>query len=689
MSVSAQRKWLAGVALLLAVSGAHPGRADDDSIACDPSGASTCKVKATNLALRLLVKPGAHMYVEKDEGSASVGGDLPPFSVLNAFSQDGVSYDANNFTAAGWFHAGHGDKSAEGWIKADDVVPWKQALAVAYTNPGPSERRPVLMFESAEALKKTLDDIKSNAVTPSALYDAVTGNNVPPGIISREGNAWVDIDKTFYLLPILQYESFDAYSPDMMSIQLAALTNQGRAQQAAACNLQQAGGDKCLQEQAGGGVKSFAADVVFVIDTTNSMQPNIDAVTAAIGKTAQIMSQKTSTPDALKFGLVGYRDNVESTPALEYVTKNFTPDLVSADKLQSLLDSGAVKASDSGSGDWEEEVFAGVRDGIKSNWSPEAAHIMILIGDASSHPVGDPKNTTGLSEVALKDLAKQSNVYIASIYVADPKAASDLALARPQFEGLAVGDQDSGLAFSVVQASGQSTEVGDAGGAAGESTTSLEEALKGALSKVVESIATGRFDSIVQANTANGDTAGQAILGAVRAAFVDYIGKSAQPPANIISWVVDRDLSAYNKKSFDIKVMLQRGEVQELQSALNAVLSKFQASQSTSATFLQGVQAGSTATSYDLKIADTEKVMNSPLVPLWIKNLPYKSEVLTISVEEFKNESADDRSKFEANLGKLIAFYDDILNRPNDWIQLDPQGTAEEAVYMLDLKNLP
>ncbi|MER9554335.1 vWA domain-containing protein [Mesorhizobium sp. M0323] len=688
MTVSAQKKWLLGVAVLLIVSGTLPGRADDDSIACDPSEATTCKVKATGMTLRLLVKPGAHMYVDKDEGSASVGGDLAPFSVLNGFGQDGVSYEANNFKATGWYHAGHGKLGAEGWIKADDVVPWKQALAMAYTNPGPSERRPVLMFETEEALKKSLDDIKNNVVAPSALYDAVTGENVPPGIISREGNGWVDIDKTFYLLPILQYESFDSYSPDMMGIQLAALTNQGRAQQTTACNLQQAEANKCLQEQAGGGVKSFAADVVFVIDTTNSMQPNIDAVTSAIGKTAQIMSQKMSTPDALKFGLVAYRDNVESSPALEYVTKNFTPDLVSADKLQSLLDSGAVKASDSGSGDWAEEVFAGVRDGIKSNWSPEAAHIIVLIGDASSHPVGDPKNTTTLSEVALKDLAKQSNVYIASIYVAGPESGSDLALARPQFEGMAVGDQGSGLAFSVVQASGQAA-AGDGGTAPGESATSLEEALKGALSKVVESIATGRFDSIVQANTTNGDTAGQAILGAVRAALVDYIGKSAQPPSNIVSWVVDRDLSAYSKKSFDIKVMLQRGDVQELQSTLNAVLSKFQASQSTSATFLQAAQAGSTAASYDLKIADTEKVMNSPLVPLWIKNLPYKSEVLTMSVEEFKNESADDRSKFEANLGKLIAFYDDILNRPNDWIQLDPQGTAEEAVYMLDLKNLP
>ena len=685
--------WLSALALVATVLSAGKARADDD-VTCDPSGEKFCQVKATGLPLRLLPKPGAHLYVDKDENSAT-SGDLRPFSVLYAFAEDGVNYDAN-FKATGWYRAGHGAKSPDGWVKADDVVPWKQALALAYTNPGPAERKPVLMFENHDALKKTLNDIKGKTITPVAIYDQIAGNKIPAGIISREPNAWVDIDRTFYLLPILQYEKLEPYAPDLLGLQLAALTNQGKAQQTAACNLQKSDANQCFREQAGPGTNSLKADVVFVVDTTNSMQGNIDAVRVAISKTAQTMQQQIANPDALKFGIVDYRDDLRpetGNPDLEYLTKNFTPDLLPADKFEALMDSGAVKAAAVGSGDWPEEVFAGVRDGIKSNWTAKAAHILVLIGDASSHPVGHPKNTTGLSEVALKQLAKENNVYIASIYVKEPSSGveQDLVVAKPQFEGLATGDKDNGLAFSVVLGNsriGNSAADGSPTGEEGQNL-GLEEALKAAFSKIVNFIGTGKFDSIVTSNTAADDTTGQAVLSAVRAAFVDYIGSGAKPPPNIVAWVVDRDLTDFEKKSFDVRVAVRRGEIQELQSALTTILNKFRSSEANSLNFLQQVQLSSTASSYDLKISDTEKVANSPLVPLWIKSLPYKSDALALSYEEFKNEAADDRAKFEAELEKKIAFYDDIMNRPEAWVRLDPQGSDEDKVFMLELKDLP
>src|SRR5690606_12415624 len=120
----------------------------------------------------------------------------------------------------------------------------------------------------------------------------------------------------------------------------------------------------------------------------------------------------------------------------------------------------------------------------------------------------------------------------------------------------------------------------------------------------------------------------------------DYIGSSATPPSDITAWVLARDMTNFSTRSFDVKVMLQRGDIEELKEAISQVLGKFREGESSSVSFIQSVKLSSTASSYDLKISETQSLADSPVIPQWIKSLPYKSEVLTISVEEFRNSSA-------------------------------------------------
>ena len=218
-------------------------------------------------------------------------------------------------------------------MRAEDVVPWKQALALAFTNPGPMERKPVLMFASSAALDSTLQEIEAASGRAEQLYQEVLGGDVPAEIVSREGNAWVDIEQTFYLMPILAHEDLSDLRPDvdLKAVQLAALTNQARSQQATACDLHAADATSCIQQQSGKFSSKLGMDAVFVIDMTSSMSPYIEAVRNAVGAAAQALSANfQGTSSQLRLGLVGYRDNMEMSPGIEFVTRNFTPQLLEA-----------------------------------------------------------------------------------------------------------------------------------------------------------------------------------------------------------------------------------------------------------------------------------------------------------------------------------------------------------------------
>ena len=671
---------LLGLAYTLTAASALANLSDVD---CQDDPQSLCIVEATKLPLRVLVKPQSNVYLDKDETSHQIRSNVPAFEVFYVFDVNDVSY-VDNFNASGWYYVGASYDSPEGWMRAEDVVPWRQALALAFTNPGPSERRPVAMFDTYNSLDNTLEEFESGNLAPSAFYDQLLSDEVPDGVISRELNSWVDIDQTFYLMPILAHADLSSVrgDGDLRGVQLAALTNQARSQQSTACDLQGEDSQDCIIEQSGEFSAQLGLDAIFVIDMTASMGPYIDAVRSAVRESAQLLSQNFSSDESrLRFGIVGYRDVVEMSPGIEFVSRNYTPELLDPSKFAELMNEGVdgsgqpptIVESYVSSGDFPEEVFAGLKDAINSSWSPDAARLIILIGDASSHPVTHPKNTTGLDEKSIREMADHNSVYIASVYIGGEEGNVDYDIARAQFEAMSAGDAESNIAFAVTSGS----------------RMSLEQSLRDVIESIAGYISRGDFGSIMSDSTAASDTTGQAILTAVRAAFVDYIGSDAQPPPNIVAWALDRDPTEYSKKAFDIKVMLGRKDMEELKDLLQGLIELLNTGTASSTFVFAQVQSGSTASSYDLGIENTAVISKSDLVPKWISNLPYRSEVLTLTLEEFTNSSADDRSRFENRLSSLSDFYDEALNRPDGWVLLNEQANVDDRIYMLDIANLP
>ena len=653
-------------------------------IVCTDLGETPCFVETTGFQLRLLAKPQSNIYLEPDESSAQIGSNIPAFDALFAFEEQNVSYD-ENFVATGWFRVGHAPNRVEGWMRADDVVPWTKALAVAYTNPGPSQRSPVVLFDSVDSLEYALEDFDAGALEPERFVRDVVaaGDGVlpPEGVVSREGDGWIDISKNFYLMPILDHKDLFAFDPsqNIVGVQIAALTNAARSDQAAACDLRVLGTDACFEEQTGQAASDISLEVVYVIDMTASMQPYINAVAEAVRESTQSLGQRVGTKN-LKFGLVGYRDDPELSPGLGFTAKNFTPELLTPDTFTELLRSGGgtdaetggrvIAEASVGSGDFPENVFAGVEAGINSNWGGDAGQVIILIGDAPSHPIGHGKNTTGLDEISLKAMAEQQDVYIGSVFLGT-EASEHFATAKSQFETMASGDNET-VSFGVVGGDGASVQ------------SELRDVINAVLALVEEGDASGVFG----AGAAPEGSLASAIMPAIRAAVVDYIGQNATPPSNIVAWALDRDPVDFGKRSFDIKVMVTRKDIEEMHSLVDG-LHQLLVSGGSSSGVIAGLSGVAVGASYDLEISQSQLISESPRVPIWVKELPYRSEILKLTLEEFTNQSADDRTRTEERLKKLVAFYDDALQRPDGWVSLNEQANVDERVYMLDLPNLP
>lgn len=115
-----------------------------------------------------------------------------------------------------------------------------------------------------------------------------------------------------------------------------------------------------------------AIDIAFVIDTTQSMEPNIAQVKS---KLVALLQQ---LPKHCRVALLQYRDQREAF--LTKIDTDFTSDFAYVQEVVSRMDTD-------GGGDSPEAVLDALNEARKSfSWNPAATRVVFLIGDAPPHP---------------------------------------------------------------------------------------------------------------------------------------------------------------------------------------------------------------------------------------------------------------------------------------------------------------
>ena len=660
----------------------------DVAIQCD--GSSVCIETETKLPLRVLPRPFSHLYSQTEAIKDNIAqANIAAFHPWYVFQRQAIDL-SDPAAPKGWYQVGKSKDKATGWLRAADAFEWRQALLVSYTHPGdPGEgRRPALMFSDVKSLENLIES-EDMSEAASVDYDLLDEGKTPDGVISMEPKRFVDISKDFYLLPILNFKKLEIDGDDVRLLQLAAAVPGARG--ADTLEDEDYSGQARTGRDSGNAelVDKMKVDMVFVIDTTRSMQPYIDLTRDAMRGMVQGLGKKLN--DRIRFGLVGYRDALSVAPKIEYTTKNFTPELVDGAELAKLLDSKA-KATSVGSHDYQEEAFAGIEEALSSSWREDAMKFIVLIGDASSHIKGHMQNTTGKGADELLRDVDGKQIHIIALHLKDPRAEKDFALAETQFKTLStVRGSEGDSAYLSVNAFKK-----DEFSLAVDSITSriggsIEQAI--AKANKGQKILLGEVEPSAE-ELANADDVGNAAKAAFdkawSAALIEYLGQGARPPKDIVAWVMDRDLVDPTLRTLDVRLLINRTQLSSLVQALDRVVQALIQTEISQKQFFQALQSvAGQAMKRPEDLAQAQKLVDTGLLPAFVNSLPYKSSILSLTDERFANMSVDSRTELQWTLLAKLKQYREINEQVDQWHRLNETDSDSDMVYPLNIDYLP
>ena len=199
--------------------------------------------------------------------------------------------------------------------------------------------------------------------------------------------------------------------------------------------------------------RDFTVDIVFVIDTTNSMQPWIKGVKSAVAEIGKRIKNHPLLKDHIRLGLVAYRDKMGDSALdekMEYVTRIYCQ-LDDGRETDIFLEKVRdVQRADIGSEDFPEDVFAGLKVAIESmSWNPISTKNIVLIGDASAQDAMNTyKNVEKLDLDSVLFMAQQTEDVKKKIVIHALRidsGGSDANKCDKQYAKLAKGREFAGL----------------------------------------------------------------------------------------------------------------------------------------------------------------------------------------------------------------------------------------------------
>jgi serine/threonine-protein kinase PpkA len=676
------------IALWLGLAAAPWVWAELPPVACD--GETVCREEGTNLPLMVLPRAFTHLYQEADL-SRVVQENIPAFMPLFVFSREVQSVLGAGGRPEGRYQVAMSEQGPPvGWLKAEDVLEWRQALTAAFTHPGSGEeaRQRVLMFRRAEDIDALIasEELELQALQ---LYRRIGAGEVPPQVLSKEPEAFTDINKTFYLLPIVGARLRDLYGDELRLVRVASALPGERADREAPDLLtnRRFYQDQSKTAPAPEVVKAIQVDVVFVMDMTLSMQPYIDRTREALEGIVRSMT-RDGLQERFRFGLVGYRDAIEQVPALEFVARNFTPRLLDVADFIGVLEQEARAATVSSPG-YSEDLFAGVEQGLDSAWRANSLRIMILVGDASGHPPGHAQNSTGKDADVLAMAAQDLQVHILSLQLLNPKHPEDQPLAAAQFGRLArVRGAEAREPSRIQVRTDQEEDFQQAVEGVSRLSTRFVGLTREQGAKSLDDL--DDLDAGVEQEDSVPGRAVKAMKRVIRSAMVEYLGQAAKPPRDLLAWAADRDLTNPSFRALEVRVLLSKEQLSDLILALDRILQALQQAKMSNLDFfdaLQGLAAQSMKRPDE--IARVDSVRQAGLVPKFIESLPYRSEILALDRERYASLTAEQRSDLIRRLGAKLSQYVRINESVDGWQSLSGQDGAGRKLYPLQLDYLP
>lgn len=585
-----------------------------------------------------------------------------------AFSRFYV-YERDSSAGSEWLKVGPDSYGKTiGWLPASCVVDWKMQLTLAFTNPANRDR--MLFFKDRLALESILDS-QNPAAAVEPLRASLKSKNTAQSVLAQEPEFYIDLQKQFYLLPILSGEE--------------VMTEEGfRARVLNVASVSKDDGNPAAAPDVTNQLKEFSAAVVFVIDSTISMQPYIERTRQAIEDIYKRVEEENLSKQ-VKFGLISFRSSTKDRAGLEYLTKMYADPSTVKDGADFLNKIKGLQQAKVSTAYWHEDPMAGVMQAIDQiNWNEFGARYIVLITDASAIEGDDVLSSTGLSAEQVRIEASKPGVAIYTLHLKTPKGEKDHARAEAQYQTLSTYSSTNTSLYYPVNA-GDVEQFG-------QKVDALANAITGQVKAAY--IGDDAVGSAANAQTVEEDKllADAKLIG--HAMQLAYLGNKtgAKAPPVFQAWISDRDLIKQNIPTTDVRVLLTKAQLSDLSDIMKEILNAANEgliSPSEMFSRLRSVAATMGADPNQLQQKNSTKLAELGVMGEYLEDLPYQSEVLNLDEETWKGWDGLAQEKFIRNVSTKLRHYQRYNGDVDRWVKLTESADARDDVYPVPLEMMP
>ena len=616
-----------------------------------------------SLYQRVLSVPGARI-ADKPGGQADTA--VVPFTAFYVYARQAQG-------GSEWLEVGtdrHGSRA--GWLHGTDAIDWNHGLTAAFRDPAGHDR--VLLFRDSDSLRQLAG--QSNLKRYKRLYDeAVRGQlSDDSPVVAIQPPGYIDIREDFYLVPIHRYE--DVYLG----------SEKARLLQVSSVPLVSGGG---AAGKAGGDRRGYTAGLVFVVDSTLSMQPYIERTREAVTTIFDTLG-KADLLGQVNFGLVAYRDNVAAAPGLDYLVRTYVDLDEGRDADGFLSRLKTLRDASVSSRDFTEDAYAGVKQAIEAvNWAGHDARYIVLVTDAGARDADDPLSSTGMDAGRLRQLAQEKGIAIFVLHLLTDATMPDQGADADQYRQLAdfpgIGSLYYGLPTGDVDEFGRVLDA-----LAGQITDQVRVASSNRVAPAPAPASDNTQLAELQARVAK--------LG--YALRMRYLQKTSDGtlPSVFDAWLLDRDFRDPSRNTLDVRVLLSRDQLSDLSDVLTQVLEAAEDGLLSPQNFLGELKSLAATAARDPEqlgaTTTTTAGTGSSLADMgfmreYIEDLPYTGEVMGLSLEDWQSWSTQQQIAFLNRLEEKVGYYRALHDHTDLWISLDGGPVSGDSVYPIELEQLP
>lgn len=568
-----------------------------------------------------------------------------------------------------------------GWVDAACTVPWNMQMTLVFTNP--AERDPLLFFKDREIIENIID-----AEDPTPLIEPIRENlanhQSSPEILAQEPDTYINFQENFYLLPILQGEEImNGRGFYERILEVASVSKERDLLDSERGNNQ----EKSTHQE----ITDFKAAVVFVIDSTISMDPYIDKTKEVVSNIYKKIEEEKLT-DQVKFGLIAFRSNMDGLEKLEYTTKLFADPSTVKDGQDFLDKVASLKQASVSTKEFNEDAYAGINEALNQvNWSNFGGRYIVLITDAGAIEGNNSITTTGLDAKQLRLEAQHHGVAIYALHLKTPIGKKNHEYAQSQYTELTYNDFLNKPLYYPVD-TGNVDKFGDSiDQLAAAITSQVKLAYSGEMA--AGSALTAESKEVSPRVPEQSEIEKDAlILG--RAMQLAYLGdiKGTKAPSVFKAWITDRDFIDSTKPTAEARVLMTKAQLADLSEVVKQIAEAANSgliSPTDMFAQLRSVAATMGQDPNQIKDSSSTKIADLGLLGEYLDDIPYRSQITALDEDTWAGMSIQEQEKFVRELYSKLRHYRIYNEDQTRWVSLSEESDPRDYVYPIPLEALP